>query len=128
MTNPAQPAGIIFIDGARFFAYHGVGEQERLVGNTYTVSLRMEVDLRQASLTDDLVDTVSYAEIYEAIRQEMAIPSHLLEHVAGRIAQRVLRDFPRVKAVDLRLAKRNPPMGGDVDAAGVELHIGRNEP
>lgn len=128
MTNPAQPAGIIFIDGARFFAYHGVGEQERLVGNTYMVSLRMEVDLRQASLTDNLVDTVSYAEVHEAIRQEMAIPSNLLEHVAGRIAGRILRDFPRVKAVDLRLAKRNPPMGGDVDAAGVELHIGRNEP
>lgn len=111
----------VFLDGIRFYAYHGVGAQEELVGNEFTVSLRLQVDIRQAAETDRVEDTVSYADVYEAIKAEMKIPSKLLEHVAGRIVKRVLHDFPTVEAVSLKLAKRNPPMGADLEGAGVEI-------
>ena len=89
----------IQLDSLRFYAYHGVGEQERRVGNEYVVSLRLAVDLRRAMQTDDVADTVNYAVVFEAVRQEMAIPSRLLEHVAGRIATRIFADFPIVKKI-----------------------------
>lgn len=112
--------------GDRFHAYHGVGEQERLVGNAYTVDLRLEVDLSRAAQTDDLSDTVNYAAVHAAVSEEMAIPSSLLEHVAGRIARRILNDFPTIQSVDIRLTKRNPPMGADIDSAGVEMRASRS--
>lgn len=117
----------IFLRDVCFFAYHGVGQQEREVGNEFTVNLRLKVDVAAAMRTDDVADTVSYAEVYEVVKQEMAIPSALLEHVGGRIVNRILRDFRQVEAVELTLSKRNPPMGADIEAAGVEIHLRRNE-
>ena len=74
---------------------------------------------------DDVANTVSYADVYEAVKEEMAIPSKLLEHVCGRIVKRLFHDFPAVESIDLKLSKRNPPMGADLDAAGVEVHCDR---
>ena len=54
----------IFLDTLRFFAHHGVGEQETVVGNEFTVSLRLQVDIRRAAETDDVADTVSYADVH----------------------------------------------------------------
>ena len=47
--------------------------------------------------TDDVADTVNYADVYEAVKAEMAIPSRLLEHVCGRIMDRLFRDFPQIE-------------------------------
>ena len=72
-------------------------------------------------------DTLSYAEVYEAVKDEMARPSRLLEHVAGRIARRLFQDFSSLEEIELRLVKRNPPMGADIEGAGVELRVQRGE-
>lgn len=117
----------IFLNRVRFHAYHGVGIQERVAGNEFTISLRLQTDIRTAAETDDVKDTVSYADVYEAIKAEMNIPSQLLENVAGRIVNRLLKDFPAVEAVELKLAKRNPPMGADIESAGVEVCCTRGE-
>ena len=64
-------------------------------------------------------------DVYENVKAEMEIPSKLLEHVCGRIVKRLFRTFPTVKAIELKLAKRNPPMEADLDAAGVEVQCER---
>lgn len=115
----------IFLDNLRFFAYHGVGDQERKVGNEFVINLRLKTDISRAAETDDVAHTVSYADVYEALKAEMEIPSKLLEHVCGRIIRRLFHTFPAIEEINLKLAKRNPPMGADVDAAGVEVQIRR---
>lgn len=117
----------IFLKELRFFAHHGVGKQETRVGNEFTIDLRIKTDIARAMRTDNVDDTVSYADIYEVIKQEMNIPSKLLEHVVGRIAHRLFRDFPTIEALELKLYKRNPPMGADIAAAGVEVCCNRAE-
>lgn len=112
----------IFLEQLRFFAYHGVGAQEAVTGNEFTVDLRLTCQVEKAVESDNVDDTVSYADVYNAIRDEMEIPSRLLEHVAGRMVKRLYRDFPLIQKIDLKLSKRNPPMGADIRAAGVELH------
>ena len=112
----------IFLEQLRFFAYHGVGAQAAVTGNAFTVALRLTCQVEQAVESDNVDDTVSYADVYNAIRDEMEIPSRLLEHVAGRMVKRLYRDFPLIQKIDLKLSKRNPPMGADIRAAGVELH------
>jgi dihydroneopterin aldolase len=107
----------------RFYAYHGVMEQEQRVGGEYLVSLQVEADLSRAAMSDSVADTVNYAELYDVVRREMAVPSQLLEHVAGRIGKAVMDTFPQVTGVDVTLTKLNPPMGADCAGASVELHL-----
>ena len=118
-------ASKIFLDDMRFYAYHGVMEQERRVGGEYGVSLVVEVDLTQAIATDDVADTVNYAELYELVKREMAVPSKLLEHVAGRIGQSAMDIFDRITALTIRVTKLNPPMGADCNGASVEIKVKR---
>lgn len=115
----------VCLDDLHFFAYHGVAPQETMVGNEYALSLRLKTDITRAMATDDVADTLNYAEIYQAIKEEMEIPSKLLEHVGGRIVRRLFHDFPVLEHIDLKLSKRNPPMGADIASAGVEIHCGR---
>lgn len=111
----------IFLRNVRFRAFHGVLPQEGIVGNDYLVNLVLDYDFSSAMKTDDLQGTLNYAEVYQKVREEMAVPSKLLEHVAGRIAHRLFSDFPEIQKLQLSITKVNPPMGGDSDGAGVEV-------
>lgn len=113
----------IFLRQVRFHAYHGVLEQERRVGNDYVINVVAECDFTHAMLTDELEDTVSYADIYRVVKEEMAIPSKLLEHVAGRIGERLFNEFPSLQSLDISIMKINPPFGADCEGAGVEVHL-----
>lgn len=115
----------IFLKEIRCYAYHGVAPQENLIGNEYVIDLKLKVDISQASQTDEVADTVSYADVHELIKAEMAVPSKLLEHVGGRMATKLFEAFPSIEEIELRLSKRNPPMGADIDTAGIELHCSR---
>ncbi len=111
----------IYLRNVRFHAFHGVLPQEGIVGNDYLVNLVLDYDFSSAMKTDDLQGTLNYAEVYQKVREEMAVPSKLLEHVAGRIAHRLFSDFPKIQKLQLSITKVNPPMGADSDGAGVEV-------
>lgn len=111
----------IYLRNVRFHAFHGVLQQEGIVGNDYLVNLVLDYDFSSALKTDDLQGTLNYAEVYQKVREEMAVPSKLLEHVAGRIAHRLFSDFPEIQKLQLSITKVNPPMGANSDGAGVEV-------
>lgn len=111
----------IYLRNVRFHAFHGVLPLEGIVGNDYLVNLVLDYDFSSAMKTDDLQGTLNYAEVYQKVREEMTVPSKLLEHVAGRIAHRLFSDFPEIQKLQLSITKVNPPMGADSDGAGVEV-------
>ena len=116
-------SGYIFLKDLRFHAFHGVMPQERKVGGDFLVSLRMGYDISKAMRTDEVSDTLNYAEVYALVRKEMEQPSALLERVAGRIAEALFASDPKILSIDLWLTKVNPPMGAECQGAGVELHL-----
>lgn len=113
----------IHLKNLKLYAYHGVLPQENRVGAEYSISLRLKTDFSAAAQTDQLVGTVNYAEVFEAVKQEMEVPSQLLEHVAYRIACRLLHDFHTIEEVDIEVYKQNPPMGADCEKVGVSLSL-----
>ncbi len=115
----------ILLQSLKFHAYHGVLPQERVTGNDYTVDMRIKYDVSGALTSDDVNDTLNYAEVFRLVAQEMAVPSALLERVAGRIGDRLFRRFPGIEEVELKIVKQNPPMGADCKGAGVEAHFVR---
>ena len=115
----------IMLKGLHFRAYHGVLPQEHVTGNDYTVDLRLECNLEPASASDQVTDTVNYAEVCQLVGEEMARESQLIEHVAGRIAKRLFRHFEKIETIDITLTKHNPPMGADCMGAAVDMHYTR---
>ncbi len=111
----------IELKNMRFFAYHGVLPQERVIGNEFVVNLKIETDFSKAMASDDVKDTLNYAEVYDLVKIEMQQPSDLLEHIAGRIFNILKTHFSQIKTLEVRLAKLNPPVAGEV--AAVEIVV-----
>ena len=118
-------ASSITLHRMRFHAYHGVLPQERLVGNDYEVTVVMDVDISKAALSDNVADTVNYAEVYEVIQKVMLEPCHLLERVAWRISEALFSRFSSLGAVEVSITKLNPPMGADCEGAEVKIKVTR---
>lgn len=127
MVNELNMKSSIRLDNLRFHAFHGVLPQERTVGADFTLSLHLDADVWDAVWTDELGSTISYAEVYDAVAEEMRIPSALLEHVAGRIIRRLFSTYPTLQNLWLCLLKDNPPVGAECSGMGVELEISREE-
>lgn len=115
----------IELEGMRFYAYHGVLDQETKVGNHFVVSLQLVVEVQQSLRSDALEDTLNYADAYDCVAREMQIPSKLLEHVSGRIVSALFHQFPQVQQIALKLTKLNPPFRGDVSSASVSISTSR---
>ena len=113
----------IELKGLRFHARHGVLPQEKVVGGDYVVNLRVHYNISKAMKTDDVNDTLNYALLLDIIKKEMAEPSNLLEHVAGRIGQTVIEHFDEVEDVTISITKLNPPLGARCAGATVEIHL-----
>ena len=113
----------IELKGLRFHAAHGVLPQERLTGGDFVVDVRVQCDLERAINSDDVTDTLNYAVLYRLVESEMLTPSKLLEHVAGRIGKRILDELPTVERVWLKVTKKNPPMGAELEGASVEISL-----
>ena len=115
--------GYVFLQDVRFHAFHGVMPQETKVGADFLVNLRIGYPIGKAMDTDEVTDTLNYAEVDALVAQEMKQPSKLLEHVAGRIVLAISESFPLVTSIDLTIMKQNPPMGADAEGAGVGIHL-----
>ncbi|MDD2437722.1 MAG: dihydroneopterin aldolase [Massilibacteroides sp.] len=111
----------IELKNIRLKAYHGVFEQERKLGNLYSLDVFLGAPLEKAVLSDDLNDTVNYADVYAIVKAEMDIPSDLLEHVAGRILVALKKNFPQLTSIELKISKLNPPIKGEIGSASVIL-------
>lgn len=111
----------VYLKEIRFYAFHGVMPQEQLVGGEFMVSLRVAYPFEAAMESDDVTDTLNYAELYALVKEQMDIPSRLLEHVAGRIVKAIQMQYPQVTRIELKITKQNPPMGADCEGAGVEV-------
>ena len=106
--------GKVILKDIRVYAFHGCMEEEELIGSDYIVNLEVETNMHQPANSDLLKDAVDYVQLNTIVKEEMLIRSRLLEHIAQRIIDRILKQFPMVKNVEVKVAKQNPPIGGDV--------------
>ncbi len=117
--------GRIAINGMRFYSHHGCFEQERVIGTHFRVDLSLLTDTLRAEVSDNISDTVNYLEVYQCVKREMEQPSNLLEHVARRVGESILREFVAVEEITVTVHKLNPPLGGQMESVSVEVTIGR---
>ncbi|UUW10100.1 dihydroneopterin aldolase [Flavobacterium plurextorum] len=113
--------GVIKLKNIRTFSYHGCLIEEGKIGSDYIVDLKIKANLQQSAQSDHLTDTVDYVHLNKIVAEEMAIRSHLLEHVAKRIIIRVLAEIESVEKTTVWVSKVNPPIGGDVETVTIKM-------
>ncbi len=114
----------VFLEGLRFYAYHGVNPEERAQGQRFTVDVRLATDLREAGRTDDLRRTINYSAAFKRVRAIVeGPPRDLIEAVAEEIAEALLADFPAARSVTVTVRKPEVALKGAIlDAAGISIH------
>jgi dihydroneopterin aldolase len=116
----------IQLENVRVYTNHGCLHEEDLIGSEYRVDLEVIADLSTSAQSDELADTVDYVSLNRIIVEEMAIRSKLLEHVAQRILKRVLTEESLVTTAEVKVAKINPPIGGDVQSVVIIMRQERD--
>lgn len=110
-----------------FFSYHGCFAEEQVIGTRFLADVSLEVDTRVAEKSDNLKNTVNYQAVYQVIKTEMAVKSHLLEHVTSRILDAILISFPAVSSATVKISKLNPALGGKMKCVSLTLSLSRDE-
>ena len=113
----------ISLNNLRFFAYHGVLDFERKFGNEFVVNLTVKVPFDVRIDRDDLTGTVSYADLYEIIKEEMQQPKNLLEKVAVEIVSKIRDKFSLIQSGYIEIEKVHPPIPGIIGSASVKLNF-----
>jgi len=118
--------GKINLTNIRAHAHHGCLTEESIIGSEYRVDISLRTNLKKASTSDDLNDTVDYVHVNRIVKEEMGVPSKLLEHVAKRIIDRIFLELNTVAKTKVSVSKINPPIGGDVEMVTVILESKRS--
>jgi dihydroneopterin aldolase len=100
-----------------FAGYHGVHDEERILGNTYELNIDATLDIKEH--ITQLHQTADYVAIYEIIKKRMALPSALLETVAQDLADLIHLYDNRIKSVSVSIKKLNPPIVNFQGSVGV---------
>ena len=99
--------------GMEFYAYHGVMEEERRLGQSFVVDCVLSLDLSRAAVSDDLAETVDYAAVYETIRRVAeGGPFSLIERLASAINAEILSRFPTILSAETTVHKPGAPIPG----------------
>ncbi len=94
------------------FAYHGCEEFEKINGQKFYIDATLYTDIRTSGVSDDLNDTMNYAKVCEFITKFMAGNRFdLIEAVAEQTSRALLREFPRLRAIDFTIYKPDAPIG-----------------
>lgn len=111
----------IALEGLEFYAYHGYYEEERKIGNFFSVDIKVKTELYEFSDSENLSNTINYEHLYTIAQEEMSIPRKLLETIANNITDKVFSSLPEVKEMEVSISKYNPPFGGQCKKAKVSL-------
>ena len=113
--------GLIQIENMEFYSFHGHFKEERIVGNKFLVDMTIETDMKIPAESDNLKDAINYQRVYEIVKQQMELKSHLLEHIAGRILDAIYTEMKGITKVTVKVSKLNPPMGGKIGSVSIIL-------
>ena len=115
--------GWVRLIGVEIFGHHGVTREEQNIGQKFRIDVEMELDLAVAGKSDHVKDTVDYTEVYKTVESiTRGRRYHLIEAMAEDISTALLKQFPQLRSVRIRVKKPGAAIGGILDHAEVEIH------
>lgn len=118
----------IIIKNLELYAYHGVNPEEKRDGQKFVLDITAQADLKNARISDDLNDTVSYAKMIKTARAVFCEEKNdLIERAAERVAQALLDEYEKIENVTVLLKKPEAPIKADFEYVAVEISKSRGE-
>ena len=112
----------IFVNGLVLHAYHGVMPHEGKVGQPFVLDLALDIDLTEASRTDQLKHTVSYELLVRTVSEAFCARRYrLVEAAAGAVADAVLERYPLLRSIRITVRKPHAPIAATFDDVGVTI-------
>jgi dihydroneopterin aldolase len=112
----------ILLKQMSFYGYHGVLPEENRLGQRFVVDIELNLDLTRASKSDEVSETVNYADVYTITKEIVeGPPKNLIESVAEEVAQVILFTFLSVKYCTIKVIKPDPPIKGHYQSVAVEI-------
>ncbi len=108
----------VHLHNLQFNSFHGIHEEEKILGNEYLVDASVEFH-EETSVITSIQDTIDYVDIYNIIKEKMSVPTPLLETVVMEIGNKIHNEFPQLRSINISVRKMYPPIEGIQGAAGV---------
>src|SRR5690606_2534469 len=97
----------IHLKNLSFHAFHGLYEEEKILGNTFIVNVRVQY-LPPVYVVDDIADALNYEALFALVRQRMLVATPLLETIVMELCQTILNQFPQAVSARVSVEKTNP--------------------
>jgi dihydroneopterin aldolase len=112
----------IRVTGIKAFGYHGVLPHEATEGQEFIVDLLITLDLRAVSLSDDLNETINYADLAQIAHDNIVGERvQLIERLAGRIAEEISSAYSQITSVSVTVHKPHAPVTVDFEDISVTI-------
>ena len=108
----------IELNSIRFFAEHGMYEEEKRVGNEFEVDVSIACESPKELVTS-IEQTVDYTEVYRILQEEFAKRQFFIETVAKKVADKLKHQFPEIETVKISIRKLNPPITNFSGSVGI---------
>ncbi len=105
-----------------FHTYNGVFPEEKRLGQRLEIDVELTYPIEQQVKTDNLNETVSYADIYETI--ESFVLNHnynLIESLANNLLTTLLANYLSISDITLKVRKYSVPIAGIFDNIEIEV-------
>ena len=112
----------IFVEDLEVYGYHGVNPEEKAMGQRFLISMELILNLGKAGSSDDLNETVNYAELCHSVEEEFKKNKYnLIEKAAEELCKYILERYEIVKKIKLSIKKPWAPIGKPLKYAGIEI-------
>jgi dihydroneopterin aldolase len=109
---------LIQLNNLRLFGYHGLHEEERILGNEFEVTISMEIKAPEVDNVS-ISDTINYAEVYELVREIFNQREGLLETICINMSTAIKNKFPQLQKISIQIIKLYPPISSFVGSVSV---------
>ncbi|TDL30398.1 dihydroneopterin aldolase [Jeotgalibacillus sp. S-D1] len=117
----------IKVNNMEFYGYHGVFKEENKLGQRFRVNALLELDLSQSAQSDNVEDSINYADVYQLCKEIVeGEPCNLVEAVAEKIASGMLEQFEKLQQCTIEVVKPDPPIPGHYNSVAIEITRGRD--
>jgi len=100
---------------------HGVYDFEKKKEGVFELDIFLYLNLKNAIISDNLKDSVDYSKIVELVKKIFSDNDcNLIEYVAGRICEGILKKYP-IQKVIIKIRKPHAPIDADLDTVEVEI-------
>ena len=109
-----------------FYGYHGNLPSENEIGQRFFVDISLAVDLSKAGQSDQLEDSINYADIYERTKAIVeGTPHRLIERVGTLITDSIWGHYEGLRGLSVTVRKPEAPIPGVLDYVEVIIIRGQ---